>query len=128
MTTRETHASLEQLELHWVLDSGSAPPHSLKDAAWWPIGSLWLDGGVWKDGCLHLNDGASTSVSHNALLWTCRKEADSPPQSSEPFPQLSVPVFLDAQRQHFLCHAHIPIAKDASMELAVLHAVAIRLT
>ena len=128
MTTRETHASLEQLELHWVLDSSSAPPHSLKDAAWWPIGSLWLDGGVWKDGCLHLNDGASTSVSHNALLWTCRKEADSPPQSSEPFPQLSVPVFLDAQRQHFLCHAHIPIAKDASMELAVLHAVAIRLT
>lgn len=115
MTARHRHQSLEQLELQWHLGSKSVPGQMT-----WEIGPIWIDGGVWSKGQLHLNNGSSTCVSTSTLEWTV--PADTIAQQL-----LHVPVFLDTQRQHLLCHAAIPIDSAAALDLAALRAVAIRL-
>ena len=115
MTARHRHQSLEQLELQWHLGSKSVPGQMI-----WEIGPVWIDGGVWSKGLLHLNNGSSTCVSTSTLEWTI--PADTIAQQL-----LHVPVFLDTQRQHLLCHAAIPIDSAAALDLAALRAVAIRL-
>ena len=115
MTARHRHQSLEQLELRWHLGSKSVPGQMT-----WEIGPIWIDGGVWSKGQLHLNNGSSTCVSTSTLEWTV--PADTIAQQL-----LHVPVFLDTQRQHLLCHAAIPIDSAAALDLAALRAVAIRL-
>lgn len=115
MTARHRHQSLEQLELQWHLGSKSVPGQMI-----WEIGPVWIDGGVWSKGQLHLNNGSSTCVSTSTLEWTI--PADTIAQQL-----LHVPVFLDTQRQHLLCHAAIPIDSAAALDLAALRAVAIRL-
>ena len=115
MTARHRHQSLEQLELQWHLGSKSVPGQMT-----WEIGPIWIDGGVWSKGQLHLNNGSSTCVSTSTLEWTI--PADTIAQQL-----LHVPVFLDTQRQHLLCHAAIPIDSAAALDLAALRAVAIRL-
>lgn len=112
MTARKCGASLEQLELEWRLGE------EVQDA--WPIGPLWIDGAAWTADGLQLNDGAPSRVDKSTLVWTT---ASSPSESL-----LRVPVFLDAQRQHLLCHAKIPVARGTSLDLAILRAVAVRLT
>ena len=115
MTARHRHQSLEQLELQWHLGSKSVPGQMT-----WEIGPIWIDGGVWSKGQLHLNNGSSTCVSTSTLEWTV--PADTITQQL-----LHVPVFLDTQRQHLLCHAAFPIDSAAALDLAALRAVAIRL-
>ena len=115
MTARHRHQSLERLELQWHLGSKSVPGQMI-----WEIGPVWIDGGVWSKGQLHLNNGSSTCVSTSTLEWTI--PADTIAQQL-----LHVPVFLDTQRQHLLCHAAIPIDSAAALDLAALRAVAIRL-
>lgn len=115
MTARHRHQSLEQLELQWHLGSKSVPGQMT-----WEIGPVWIDGGVWSKDQLHLNNGSSTCVSTSTLEWTV--PADTIAQQL-----LHVPVFLDTQRQHLLCHAAIPIDSAAALDLAALRAVAIRL-
>lgn len=115
MTARHRHQSLEQLELQWHLGSKSVPGQMI-----WEIGPVWIDGGVWSKDQLHLNNGSSTCVSTSTLEWTI--PADTIAQQL-----LHVPVFLDTQRQHLLCHAAIPIDSAAALDLAALRAVAIRL-
>ena len=115
MTARHRHQSLEQLELQWHLGSKSVPGQMI-----WEIGPVWIDGGVWSKGLLHLNNGSSTCVLTSTLEWTI--PADTIAQQL-----LHVPVFLDTQRQHLLCHAAIPIDSAAALDLAALRAVAIRL-
>lgn len=115
MTARHRHQSLEQLELQWHLGSKSVPGQMT-----WEIGPIWIDGGVWSKGQLHLNNGSSTCVSTSTLEWTV-------PADTIAKQLLHVPVFLDTQRQHLLCHAAIPIDSAAALDLAALRAVAIRL-
>ena len=115
MTARHRRQSLEQLELQWHLGSKSAP-----DQMTWEIGPIWIDGGVWSESQLHLNNGSSTCVPTSTLEWTV-------PAATIGKQMLHVPVFLDTQRQHLLCHAAIPIDSAAALDLAVLRAVAIRL-
>lgn len=115
MTARHRRESLEQLELQWHLGIESVP-----DQMSWGIGSIWIDGGVWSTGQLHLNNGSSTCIPTSALVWTTTANTSAKHL-------LRVPVFLDKQRQHLLCHAAISINSAAALDLAVLRAVAIRL-
>ncbi|WFD25295.1 hypothetical protein MNAN1_000264 [Malassezia nana] len=109
---RHTDASLEQLHLHLRLGSARASPVE------WRIGALWLDGAT-LDPALALNDGAPTCVAESGWTWA----VEAPTHDAQ---HVSLPLFLDRERQAPLLHASVPLAPGASAALATLRAVALR--
>ncbi|WFD29602.1 hypothetical protein MSPP1_000611 [Malassezia sp. CBS 17886] len=81
---------------------------------------MYLDGGTFTNATLSLNDGASVRVGPSRLAWVLPEAERSPPHS------VSLPVFLNSDRDSVLFDACVAASPTLSPELAVLRAVALR--